>query len=148
MRLDPEGRLIVGDKLLSPISAKSLHNDESTTVHRDDLSSLLLPVSCSTLWERNAARLCQRVKEVQTLIGEDLREIDEPLTTLGNIVSTLSHEHITQWEAAKAAYDQALLECTQVLARILAPFTESHELIEQRVDRTDGVLSPMGAANR
>lgn len=148
MRLDPEGRLIVGGRLLSPVSAESLRNNGSTTVGRDDLSGLLPPASCPTLWQRNAVRLCQRVRDVQTLIQEDLREIDEPITTLGNIAATLSHEHVTQWEAAKAAYDQALLECSQVLACILSPFTETQEPLEQRADLADGVLSPMEAVSR
>lgn len=148
MQLDPEGQLMVGGRLLSFRSTGSSCNDRSTTVRIDDFSDLLQPVSCPTSWQRNAARLCQRVRDVQTLIQEDLREIDEPLTTLGSIASTLSNEHATQWEAAKTAYDRALLECSQVLDRILSPFAEPQDPLEQRVDLADSVLSPIEAVSR
>ncbi len=142
MQLDPEGHLIVGGRHLSPVSVRSLCDDGNTTVRRDDLPVSFPPVSCPTPWERNTARLCQRVREVQTLVQEDLREIDEPLTTLGGIAHTLTQEQATQWEKAKTAYEQALLECNQVLARILLPF---QELLELREDLADGALLPMEA---
>jgi len=137
MRLDPEGYMIVGGQFLLPVRVRSSCGDGSTTVRRDDLPVSLPPLSCPTPWERNTARLCQRVREVQALVQEDLREIDEPLATLGDIAHTLTQEQVTQWEKAKIAYEQALLECSQVLARILLPF---QELLEPRGDLADGVL--------
>lgn len=148
MRLDPEGHLIIGERFLPPRNAGSLHNDGSTTTRTDDLPDLFLSPSYPTTWERNAARLCQRIGEVQTLIQEDLREIEEPMFTLGTIASTLSHEHVMRWEAAKAAYAQAFLECTNVLARILSPFAETQKPLEQRRELADSVLSHMEAVCR
>ncbi len=148
MRLDPEGYVIVGGRFLSPVNTKSLHDDRDTTARVDDRPAFLSPVSSATLWERNAARLCQRVRDVQTLVQEDLREINEPLTTLGEIASKLSGEHAKQWEAAKAAYDQALLECTQILERVLSPFTETPETLEQRRDLADSTFSLVEAVSR
>jgi uncharacterized protein YukE len=142
MQLDPEGHLIVGGRHFLPVSVRSLCDDGKMIVRKDDLPASSPSVSCPTPWERNTARLCQRVSEVQTLIREDLREIDEPLTTLGGIAHTLTQEQVTQWEKAKTAYEQALLECNQVLARILLPF---QELLEPREDLADGVLLPMEA---
>jgi hypothetical protein len=145
MQLDPEGHLIVGGRHFLPVSVRSLCDDGKMIVRKDGLPASSPSVSCPTPWERNTARLCQRVSEVQTLIREDLREIDEPLTTLGGIAHTLTQEQVTQWEAAKAAYDQALLECCQALARILLCFMETQEPLEPREDLADGVLIPMEA---
>jgi hypothetical protein len=134
MRIDLDSPLVMGGRLLLSANAELLHNAESRTVRTDEQPALSLTASCPTSWERNVARLGGRVKDVQTLIQEDLREIDEPLTTLGTVASTLSQEHVKQWEAAKAAYSQAMLECTQVLERMLSPFTEIRESQEQRRD--------------
>lgn len=141
MLLDLEGHLIVGGRFLSR-SAELLRNDGSTTTRADDLSELFLSASHSTLWERDAARLCQRICEVQTLIEEDLREIEEPMSTLGTIALSLSHEYVVQWEAAKTAYTQAFQECTDMLAHILSP------LLEQRGEPADGIPSQREAVCR
>ncbi len=148
MRLDPEGHMMVGGRLLLPRSAEPLHYDDDTIGRKDDISSSCIPTSCATPWEKNMARLSLRVRDVETLIQEDLADLDEPLTTLGEIARTLSCEHVRQWEAAKAAYDQALLECQQALARILSPFIETQEPLEQSTGGADWVLSPMEAVRR
>jgi hypothetical protein len=127
MQLDPEGRLIVGNRLLPLSYTRSLSNDERTTSRRDDDLDALLCTSRSTPWEMSVARFCQRVRDVQELLQEDLREIEEPINTLGNSEETLSSEQAMQWEAAKMAYAQAFLECARVVARILSPFTETPE---------------------
>ncbi len=134
MLLDPEGRLMMGNTPPSFANMRSSSDDERTTSGRDDMSETFLSSSRSAPWARNVARLCQRVRDVQTLIQEDLREIEEPITTLCTVASTLSQEHILQWEAAKTAYSQAMQECTQILERVLSPFTETPEPLEQRRD--------------
>jgi hypothetical protein len=148
MQLDPEGHMMVGGWLLLPRNAEPLHHDDIMTGHKDDISSTFIPASCSTPWEKNMARLSLRVRDVETLIQEDLGDLDEPLTTLGEIARTLSCEHVRQWEVAKAAYDQALLECQQALARILSPFIETQEPLKQSAGGADWVLSPMEAVRR
>jgi uncharacterized protein YukE len=148
MLLDPEGRLIMGNTPLSFANMRSSSNDERTTLGRDDISETFLSSSHSAPWARNVARLCQRVRDVQTLIQEDLREIEEPLTTLGTVASTLSQEHVTQWEAAKIAYSQTLQECTQALEHVLSPFTETQETLERRRDLADSAPSRAEAVSR
>ncbi len=145
MRLDPEGHMMVGGRLLLPRSVEPLRNDDNMTGRKDDISS---PCISATPWEKNMARLSLRVRDVETLIQEDLGDLDEPLATLGEIARTLSCEHVRQWEAAKAAYDQVLLKCRQGLARMLSPFIETQEPLEQSAGDADRVLSPMEAVRR
>lgn len=146
-QLDPEGHLFVGNRFPS----FKLSDYKRTTLRQDDVSyepDTFLSRSRSTPWEMNVTRLCQRVRDVQVLLQEDLQEIEEPMNTLGNIASTLSDEYAMKWDAAKTAYAQALLECRLVLDRILSPFTETQKPHEQIVDLADNVPEPVEVVSR
>src|ERR1700730_17234038 len=73
MRLAPEDLLIVGKRLLPLLYTRPLSHDERTTSRKDDELDPLLPTSRSTPWQMRVARLCQRVRDVQDLLREDLQ---------------------------------------------------------------------------
>src|SRR6266496_5041820 len=126
MQLDGEGRPMVRG-----ISRLSSHQKASPA---DASTAETCKVSTDgwnlTMWEKRVTKLYQRVREVQDLVREDLKEIQEPFDALARS-ETLSQEHLTQLAVAKAYYEQACQEYTDTLERILLPFERQETDVEE-----------------
>jgi hypothetical protein len=116
-----------------PHDTKTISNDDEKMECSEEVPFVALEKCPSISPERMLARLCQRVREVETLIHEELGDIAEPLDTLGKV---LTPDLANQWKAAKEAYAQVPLECSCALARILSPFGQHLAMREHGSDAT------------
>ncbi len=128
MFIDLDARPMIGERtffhsqtLSKKIASEASCTSDETCVARDLLSA-------DTRWEKNLARLRQRVQETQVLLGEDMREIEEPLRTLICTQENPTQEQISQVTAARTRYKQAMQDCLEALDRILAPFSSAEYL--------------------
>ena len=130
MQLDGEGRPMV--RGISRLSSHQKVSPADASISLCTAETCKVPTDGSNLsmWEKRVTKLYQRVREVQDLVREDLKEIQEPLDALARS-ETLSQEHLTQLAVAKAYYEQACQEYTDTLERILLPFERQETDVEE-----------------
>lgn len=137
MQLDLAGDPILGGQPHCSSSAHTEGNNARINYCQKESMIIVQHVSPTTHWERNMTRLRQRIQEVQELIREDLRDIEEPLRTLGNDEEHLSQEQRAQVTAARTRYEQLFQHCHHALNALFLPFEVRSEQREHEVQLTD-----------